>query len=112
MEKKILLKRAKDLRGRMTLEEKILWSKLKSKQFMGLKFRRQEPIHRYIVDFICYSQKLIIEIDGEYHRNRKEYDLERDRWFERRGFRVLRFTVDEVYQSVDLILDKIKNLIN
>jgi len=67
MEKKKLLNRAKNLRSRMTPEEEILWSNLKARRFMGLKFRRQEPIHRYIVDFICYEHKLIIEIDGDCH---------------------------------------------
>jgi len=58
---------AKRLRGRMTQAEILLWEKLKNKQFKGCKFRRQHPIHQFVVDFYCHKLKLIIEIDGKYH---------------------------------------------
>jgi very-short-patch-repair endonuclease len=65
--KKELVKRARELRSNMTKAEIILWSRLRSKKVEGYKFRRQEPIFDYIVDFYCHELKLIIEVDGEIH---------------------------------------------
>ncbi len=74
---------AKKLRKEMTEAEKLVWYYLKAKNFFGLKFRRQEPIGKYIVDFVCYDKKLIIEIDGGQHAEvTRVKDKLRDGWLE------------------------------
>jgi len=62
----------------------------------GLKFRRQQPIGRYIVDFVCFEKKIIIEVDGGQHAVETKKDTERDGWFRSQGFKVLRFWNNEV----------------
>jgi len=69
----------------------ILWCILRGRQFVGLKFRRQEPIGPFIADFYCSRAKLIIELDGGHHQKQVEYDESRTRFLERQGYRVLRF---------------------
>ena len=105
---------AKHLRENMTNAELILWNKLKGKQFFGLKFRRQHPIHRFIADFYCHKLKLIIEIDGEYHQrqDQKEYDIERDEILRFNDIKVLRFTNNEVEDHLDDVLLKLEKNIN
>lgn len=91
MKGKILFSRI--LRKNQTDAEKLLWAKLRSRRFNGLKFRRQQLIGEYIVDFVCFEQKLIIELDGSGHNEefRKNKDRERTSILEQEGFRVLRF---------------------
>lgn len=72
---------AVELRKNQTIAEKKLWSKLRSKQLEDLKFRRQQPIGMYIVDFVCFERKLIIELDGGQHGEKIEEDLARYTWF-------------------------------
>lgn len=98
---------AKQLRKNSTDTERLLWSRLRNKRFEGLKFRRQEPIGRYIVDFICYEKKLIIECDGSQHINNKEKDIIRDQYLKERGFKVLRFWDTDVLQNIDDVLEAI-----
>ena len=73
----VTLKKAKQLRNRMTLSEQILWEKLKNKQICGVRYRRQHPFETFIVDFYCSKLQLVVEIDGKIHDERVEYDLER-----------------------------------
>src|SRR3989344_5056355 len=83
----------KKLRSNQTKEEKILWNKLRNRQVYGVKFRRQQPIGNYIVDFVSFEEKIIIELDGGYHNkesNRKN-DYERTKWLEQEGYIMLRF---------------------
>ncbi|CAN5278881.1 hypothetical protein BH23BAC2_BH23BAC2_15250 [soil metagenome] len=102
-----LLKRAKEMRKNSTPAEEILWQKLKSKK-LDAKFRRQHPIDNYIVDFVCLSKKLIIEIDGEIHQFQKEADDQRQLKLEAKmGYRVLRFTNEEVLKDVRAVSRKI-----
>ena len=107
---KYVIQHAKKLRQDMTATEKILWSKLHNKQLNGLKFRRQHPIERYIADFYCHEYKLIIELDGKIHSERKEYDENRDRFVVAGGYNVLRISNDEIENSIDDILERIKKL--
>ena len=95
--------RAKQLRRAMTRAERLLWRHLKADRLAGLNFRRQAPIGNYIADFVAHSCKLIVELDGESHdfEERIRHDERRDRWFESRGFRVLRFTNDDVMKNLD-----------
>ena len=88
---------AKILRRRPTEAEKFMWRYLKSRQLEGLKFRRQEPIGNYVVDFVCYEKKIIVEIDGGQHC--VERDGNRDRWLESQNFKILRFWNTEVLKN-------------
>jgi very-short-patch-repair endonuclease len=84
---------ASKLREEMTDAERRLWAILRSKQVGGLKFRRQQPIGPYIVDFFCPSAKLVIELDGDQHGAIKavDYDKNRTCWLVEHGYQVLRF---------------------
>src|SRR3977135_1426650 len=88
--------RAKQLRRTMTRAENLLWRYLKADRRGGPGFRRQVPIRNYIADFICFSVKLIVELDGESHDfdERQKADRRRDAFFASEGFHVLRFTND------------------
>ena len=99
--------RSKELRKKMTLPERILWQFLRASTLAGLRFRRQHPVGRYIADFCCISKKLIVELDGEYHDTIKQEDMERDDFLGEQGFRVLRFTNDQVFDRVELVLQTI-----
>ena len=88
-----------------------MWQKLRGKQLMGLKFRRQAPIGNYIVDFVCFENGLVIEVDGGQHAEQKEYDAERTRWLETQGFRVIRFWNNEVLAEMDAVIRRIENAV-
>jgi len=92
---------AKLLRANATDAERILWSVLRGKQLAALRFRRQQPIGPYIVDFFCPSAKLIVELDGSQHGADKvaAYDQERSRFLGAKGYRVLRFWNVEVLKD-------------
>ena len=98
----------KDLRKNSTNPEQRLWQKIRSNQ-LGFKFRRQHGIGRYIVDFYCADLNLIIEIDGDSHftTDAMEYDFERNEFMEGLGIKVLRFTNDQINQSLDEVLSEI-----
>ena len=91
-----LLGKAREQRKYMTPAEKKLWSKIRGKA-LGVKFRRQHPINRFIADFYCHEARLIVEVDGGYHEeeDQQAYDRGRTRELEEFGIRVIRFTKDE-----------------
>ena len=99
--------RARQLRKQSTDAEKILWRHIRSRQLAGYKFRRQAPIGKYIVDFLCYEQKLVIEIDGGQHQLRSKSDSERTNWLEAQGFRVVRFWNNQVLAETEAVLEAI-----
>ncbi|WP_338014868.1 DUF559 domain-containing protein [Pseudomonas cavernicola] len=74
----------------------------------GLKFKRQKPMGRYIVDFVCLEHFLIIELDGSQHQLQQSRDIARDRYFTERGFRVLRFRNHEALGQTEAVLDQIR----
>ena len=84
-----------------------LWKYLRDRRLQGLKFRRQEPIGKYIVDFICYEKKLIIECDGGQHKLQAAKDELRDKWLKEQGYKVLRFWDNEVLQNIEGVLEAI-----
>ena len=88
--------RARQMRNHPTEAESLLWQHLRRSRILGRKFRRQEPIGPYIVDFLCYDPMLVIEIDGSQHTGLIAYDAERSSFLERRGFKVIRFWNHEV----------------
>ena len=92
--------RAKLLRKRTTIAEKILWNKLRNNQLGGLKFRRQHPIDIFIADFYCHEKRLVIEVDGEIHNYQKEYDEGRTAELEAKDMTVIRFTNEEVINNI------------
>ena len=101
---------AKKMRNQPTEAEALLWDVLSGKKLDGYKFRRQHIIGNFITDFICLKTNLIIEIDGLIHQlpENKESDGERSAWLEEEGYRVIRFTNNEVLSNLDLVLSKIK----
>jgi very-short-patch-repair endonuclease len=92
---------ARSMRGNMTPAESRLWENLRSRRLGGAKFRAQHPLGRFIVDFCCPSSRLIIEIDGGVHRLSGARDRERTEVLESFGYRVLRFSNDQVLQHTD-----------
>ena len=101
------LKRAKALRQSQSNAEGLLWHYLRKKQLDGHKFRRQQPIGRYIVDFVCMPKKLVIELDGGQHSTQKAYDEHRDKFLRERGYQVLRFWNSKVFENCYWVLESI-----
>ena len=103
--------RARELRQTLTDAEKLLWRRLRLKQIEGQKFRRQAPIGNYIVDFVCFEKRLIVELDGGQHAEQTEYDEARDRWLESQGFRVIRVWNDQVMRETEAVMEMIFNTV-
>lgn len=106
-----LKENAKSLRTHMTDAEARLWYRLRAHRFMGLKFKRQKPIGRYIVDFVCLEQFLVIELDGGQHVEQAGRDRERDEYLCERGYRVLRFWNHQVLGEMEAVLERIRLVI-
>ena len=100
---------AKALRKNQTPTESMLWHKLRDRQLLGLKFRRQRPITGYIVDFYCPEKQLIIEIDGEIHyvEDHPVRDKKRQMALEAQGLTMLRFTTQDILENMDGVLEAI-----
>ncbi len=94
----------------MTDAERKLWSKLRDRRLEG-KFRRQFPIGPYVVDFVCLSHKLVIELDGGQHAEQLDYDNQRTEYLEHFGFRVLRFWNTDVFFQFDALLEQMRQCI-
>ena len=103
---------AKALRKSFTDTERLLWRHLRAKHMEGYKFRRQEPIGSYIVDFVCQEKKIVIEVDGGQHSVERERDFERDKWLVGQGYKVLRFWNNEVLTNITGVLEVIRNNLN
>jgi very-short-patch-repair endonuclease len=98
---------ARKLRRDMTIAERALWRLLRARQLSGYKFRRQQPIDYYIVDFICFTHRIVIEVDGGQHGINLDYDDRRTRHLEKQGFRVVRFWNNEVLENSEGVCLKI-----
>ena len=109
-----LVSKARILRNNMTMAEKILWSRLKEKKINGYKFRRQQPIFDYIVDFYCHDLRLIIEVDGEMHSlpENKKHDSKRDNILKINGYHIIRLSNVEVETEVNSAINKIISYIS
>ena len=105
----ILKAYARQNRREMTESETVLWNALRN-EFRGIKFRRQHPIGDYIADFLCLKAKLVIEVDGGYH-DKPQQQLE-DQWrtefLQSKGYRVIRFTNEEVSSQLKGVISRIK----
>lgn len=104
---------ARDLRKNMTEAEKLLWSKLRRKQVLGVQFYRQKPIDRFIVDFYAGKIALVIEVDGSHHfkLEQKSVDAERTAALEGLGCKVIRFSNREVLLETDSVLNSIHEVV-
>ena len=100
--------RARSLRKRQTDAERLLWYRLRSRQLAQFKFRRQQVMGVYIVDFICLESKLIIELDGGQHATQIEYDAKRSSYLNTLGFKVLRFWSNDVLSNIESVLESIQ----
>lgn len=98
---------ARHLRRDATEAENKLWYHLRDRRLGGLKFRRQVPIGPYIVDFLCKSQRLAVELDGSQHLLQQTYDAERTECLRRSGVRVLRFWNADVLSDLESVLETI-----
>ncbi len=104
---KKLFERRKELRKNSTSQEEALWEELRNNK-IGVRFRRQHSVGGYILDFYCFSKRLIIEVDGDSHSSAKEYDAVRDKFFSDLGYKVLRFKNKEIENKLSEVLSKIK----
>jgi very-short-patch-repair endonuclease len=89
-----LLKFAKSMRHQPTDAEAALWKHLRAGRFSGFKFKRQQPVGHYIVDYVCLERRVVVEVDGGQHD--AGLDGKRTQWLEAQSFRILRFWNDEV----------------
>jgi very-short-patch-repair endonuclease len=103
--KEPLLKFAKSMRRLPTDAEALLWKRLRGARLVEFKFKRQQPIGDFIVDFVCFERRLVIEVDGGQHQ--AEIDEARTQWLEAQGFKVLRFWNNEVLRSGEAVLESI-----
>ncbi len=97
--------KAKELRKRMTQSEKTLWVYLRKGQLNGFHFRKQHPYNIYILDFYCFEANLAIEVDGKIHLNQIEYDLEKTRFLESSGLKVLRILNEDIEMRLEWVLE-------
>jgi very-short-patch-repair endonuclease len=101
---------ARRLRSEMTDAERVLWRRLRSRQMEGAKFRRQEPIGPYVVDFVSVQERLIVEIDGGQHNeeNARQRDQKRTEWLRENGYRIIRFWNNDVLENTEGVLEAIR----
>ena len=99
--------KARSLRNNLTDSENKLWSHLRRRQINESRFRRQHPIGKFIVDFVCLEKKIVIEIDGVQHNENIDYDLKRTKWLEDEGYKVIRFWNNEVLKNIESVLEVI-----
>jgi very-short-patch-repair endonuclease len=111
---KDLIRNARALRNNMTLAEILLWSRIRMRQINGYKFRRQQKIFNYIVDFYCHDLKLIIEVDGEVHSlpEQVKKDKSRDKILKLNGFYIFRLSNFEVETNLDSSVNKLRSFIS
>ena len=109
-ERKDKLRYARELRKSMTPAEQKLWKALRSRRCGDIKFRRQVPFGGFVVDFCCLRPPLIVEIDGQVHAQKKEYDLVREQMLREKGFTVIRFSNEEVSNDFSGVLETIAHV--
>jgi very-short-patch-repair endonuclease len=107
--KEVMLRLAREQRADAVNAEAMMWRTLRGRRLGGFKFRRQVPIGRYIVDFVCFEARLIVEIDGPSHDAdlQQKRDVARDQWLEQQGFRIMRLPNDLVIGSPELATQRI-----
>jgi very-short-patch-repair endonuclease len=103
----LLLPFAKQMRREPTDAEACLWRHLRAGRLKAYRFKRQAPIAGYIVDFVCFEHKLIIEADGGQHAERADDDAHRTAWLQTQGFDVLRFWNNDILRDTQSVLEVI-----
>lgn len=98
---------ARQMRCKPTPAEKLFWEKLRHKQLLGCKFRRQQTIDRFIVDFYCSEARLVVEVDGEIHDYTQAEDAIRQEFLESLGLQVVRFSNEDVMERMEVVLEDI-----
>ncbi len=108
-----ILKRARSLRQHMTRSEEIFWQRVRNRQIGGLKLRRQVPIHGFVVDFACLSNRLVIEIDGGIHslETVQARDQVRDAKLTSIGFQVMRFSDRAIFEELETVVGLIEDYV-
>ena len=101
---------ARKLRKNLTPAEAILWQALRNKQLEGLRFRRQHPVGNFILDFYCPACKLVVEIDGKIHDRQIDYDNARTTKLAEHGYKVLRFSNEQVINNLSDVLAEIRKV--
>ncbi len=101
---------AKKLRQNSTDAENALWYFLRAKRLCGLKFRRQRPIGKFIVDFVCLEKKIIVELDGSQHFEDPSKDQRREKWLNDQGYKVMRFDNIEFLKNKEAAVEKIAEI--
>jgi len=101
---------AREMRSHATDAESLLWRQLRGRRFAGWKFKRQQPIGPYIVDFVCFAARLVVEVDGGQHLE-SEADSTRDAWLIKHGFAILRLWNNDVLMQTDSVLEKLLELL-
>ena len=107
-----IFRHAKELHRNLSQAEAKLWKHLRAHRMSDVHFRNQHAIGNYIVDFCAPRRKLIIELDGSQHLEQKEYDEERTRYLETRGYRILRFWNNDIMNDIETVLKVIWNMLN
>jgi very-short-patch-repair endonuclease len=107
-----MMHRAGELRQNQTEAEAKLWSRLRAHRMAGVQFRRQHAVGKYVVDFCSPRRKLIIELDGSQHLDQAEYDSERTKYLEAKGYRVLRFWNNDVMKDIETVSTAIWNALD
>ena len=102
--------RARALRKHQTDAEDLLWYRLRNRQLLVLKFRRQRPVGKYIADFACVEIGLVIELDGGQHGEQAAYEGARETEMKALGFATLRFWDHEVLKETDAVMEKIRQV--
>jgi crossover junction endodeoxyribonuclease RuvC len=100
--------RARELRANSTDVERKLWAQLRAKRFEGHKFRRQEPLLGFTVDFVCHEKRLVIELDGGQHNDNPDADTRRAKLLNQAGFNVIRFWNNDITENIDGVVDRIR----
>lgn len=108
------LNRARTLRSDMSDEERVLWMLLRDRRFAEFKFRRQAPIGDYVVDFVCYGAKLVLELDGSQHAEPEQaaFDAKRTAELEAAGFRVARIWCGDLFKDREGAMELIWNALH
>nr|WP_294334332.1 DUF559 domain-containing protein [uncultured Sphingomonas sp.] len=103
--------RAREMRKSPTEAERRLWSLLRAKRLAGWKWKRQQKLGRYIVDFVCLEARIIVEADGSQHIG-SDYDTTRDAWIKAQGFTILRFYNNDILADTDAVATAILSALN
>jgi len=104
------LERARELRREMTPAERLLWQEVCAKK-LGVRFRRQQIVAGFIVDFYCHKAALVVEVDGDIHDLQKDEDARREKVLRAMGLGIVRFRNDEVLKNLPVVVEKIKEIV-